>query len=73
MNIDKNIPLPTRKKRKSKWDILATMEVGDSFVVEAKNPASTKAMISNAKRNICPDAKLAFMVEGQSLRVWRKA
>lgn len=73
MTIDKNIPLPTRKKRPSKWDILATMEVGDSFAVETKNPTSTKAMISNAKRNICPEAKLAFMAEGKSLRVWRKA
>lgn len=73
MKIEKNIPLPTRKKRKSKWDIISTMEVGDSFLVECNNPSSIKSSISKAKKSIYPNSKLAFMVEGKSIRVWRRA
>lgn len=72
MKIEKNIPLPERKKRKSKWDILATMEVGDSFPVESDNHASAKAMISKAKSSICPDFKLSYKSDGKILRVWRR-
>lgn len=73
MNIEKNIPLPKRKKRKSKWEFIANMEVGDSFVVETKNTLSTKSMISNAKNRVFPKAKFAFMVEGNTVRAWRRA
>lgn len=73
MNIEKNIPLPERKRRESKWDFLGNLEVGDSFVVATNNAMSMKAMISRAKGVICPGIKLAYKDEGKSLRVWRKA
>ena len=37
MRIDKNIPMPSRKT--SKWELLSTMDIGDSFEVESKRIA----------------------------------
>jgi len=72
MNIEKNIPLPERKKRPTKWDFLVNMEVGDSVSIPTKKSSSTKSQISRAKGLLCPDFKLAFKDEGEAIRVWRK-
>jgi hypothetical protein len=74
MHIEKDIPLPQRKKRATKWDFLPSLEVGDSFKVKIlTNPGSTKSVISRAKGELCPEFKLAFYEEGDMIRVWRKA
>jgi hypothetical protein len=72
MNIEKNIPLPERKKRPTKWDFLVNMEVGDSFSFPTKKASSTKSQISRAKGLLCPNFKLAFKEEDGAIRVWRK-
>jgi hypothetical protein len=74
MNIEKNIPLPQRKKRPTKWDFLPSLNVGDSFTVKVLSTAgSTKSVVSRAKGELCPEFKLAFHEEGDMVRVWRKA
>ena len=65
--IENNVPVPELSySRKLKYPF-EKMEVGQSFKVEGKNPAS--AVSQQNKRN--PDKRFIVRREGESFRVWR--
>jgi len=74
MNIDNNIPLPIRAKRKSKYAFIADMKVGDSFLTTTRrNLHNTRAYFSKVRMIVAPGIKMSYAQEGDSVRIWRRA
>ena len=78
-NIEKGVPIPTRKGEKSKYPFFQ-MEVDDSFEVQVSNttPEKVASSIRNCYHNICRNNEnmksLKFTIRvtsNTSVRCWR--
>lgn len=67
--IDKNIPVPAKGTRTSKYPF-AQMTVGDSFASQAKSGSMYQSASKWGKAN---NAKFVVRPEGNGSRVWRVA
>jgi hypothetical protein len=67
MKIDKNIPIPTEKRR-SKYPWIE-MEVGDSFLVARELKASIRSLVS--VKNTAGKEKFTYRTTQDGIRVWR--
>tara|TARA_Y100000034_G_C6662389_1_gene290471 strand:+ start:278 stop:607 length:330 start_codon:yes stop_codon:yes gene_type:complete len=72
--IQKNVPIPTVRrdlvKRKSKWDFLKTMEVGDSAIVSTDTSSRASSTIANALYIHTPK-QFTQRRTADGIRVWR--
>jgi len=71
--IEKNVPIPARRGRKSKYPV-ANLKKGESFLVPNETFNKTQSVVSTlyaaAKRN---GVKVSVRVMPEGVRVWRTA
>lgn len=68
--IDKNIPIPTVRKKRSKWiERARQMEVGNSYFVELTKVNGLLAAIKKVGYNYRSESETLGGVDGR--RVWR--
>lgn len=71
VKIEKNIPMPVRRGRESKWP-LDKMQIGDSFAFLMKDRGSVRNAVSH--RHVTKKGKIQFAVRKvneKELRCWR--
>tara|TARA_R100001443_G_scaffold20454_3_gene32416 strand:+ start:8515 stop:8727 length:213 start_codon:yes stop_codon:yes gene_type:complete len=68
MKIEKNIPMPSKSHRNSKYQFIVDMEVGDSVLVKSKSTAM--CLVTRAKY-IRPEWRLSIRTMPDGVRVWR--
>lgn len=71
IDIDKDIPIPQRKTRKSKYPF-PYLEIGESFLMEGSSNGFAQSRIAYIKKTGCPYKFTTRTVEG-GVRVWRIA
>jgi len=64
VEIEKGVPMPTKWK-----EVVAKMEVGDSFLIESGKPGGTRSIILNAAKSLGMKI-MSRKVEG-GVRFWR--
>lgn len=69
--IDKNVPLPKSKSGPERKYPFAEMEIGDSFLVEAKNRHLAQRSSYMYNKNHQPKRIMCRTQPDGSLRVWR--
>lgn len=68
--IDKSVPIPAKRKGRSKYPF-ATMEVGDSFLVDAASRIKTVSALAVYKKKAHPKQKFTVRRVEDGVRVWR--
>lgn len=71
IKIQKNVPIPARAKKKSKYPF-EKMAVGDSFSASVK-PAGVYASAQKWAKDNNADARFVVRAEGEGSRCWRAA
>lgn len=69
--IEKGVPIPPRRKRKSKYNF-DQMEVGDSIYIPNVKATTVSSAVSTAVRRKLKGWKFEVRSEGNGARVWRR-